>query len=403
MSIPERPSSQLEAILASRLKDLRDRELLRVDRVTDRGGRIVFCSNDYLGLADDPRLAAAMAEGAAEVGSGSGASRLISGTRSAHRELETSAAEWMQAEAALLFNSGYQANVGTLSALLGRGDAVFSDELNHASIIDGIRLGRASRCVYPHRNVGALDELLGECETDGLKLIVTDAVFSMDGDAAPLEDLIAVAARHGAALMVDEAHSIGVLGAEGRGLAAKLGVADRIDIRVITCGKALGSFGALVVGSSELRRYLYNRARSFVYTTAPSPAVVAATLAAIRIVRNGPERAALRRSMTRMSEALSAAGWWSGDALSPIFPLIVGAEERALSLSSALDSRGFFVQAIRPPTVPAGTSRLRATVSAAHSAEQIGAFVDALVEESQRLGIEPKRNQHGGQEKEEAE
>lgn len=337
----------------------------------------IACSNLYLG---DP-------------GRGAGASRLISGSRPAHRALERDLAAWLQTDDALLFNSGYHANVGAIPALAGPGDAIFSDALNHASIIDGVRLSRAERHIYPHANLRALDEALGACDAPGLKLLVTESVFSMDGDLAPLAELAALADRHGAVLYVDEAHAIGVLGPDGRGAAAALGV--DAPILVGTCGKAMAGFGAFVAGSPPLREFLYNRARSFVFTTALPTEVVAANRAGLDLVRDAPTRARLWRATHRIADGLHSAGWWHGPPHSAIFPLLVGEPEPTLALAAAILDRGFFVQAIRPPTVPEGTSRLRLTASADYDDASVDELLSAVVDSAAELGIPPRRSSHG--------
>jgi 8-amino-7-oxononanoate synthase len=356
------------------LARIRDAGLLRVLResagavdrwVTVDGRRVLLlCSNNYLGLANHPALADAAARAARTYGVGAGASRLISGSLPIHTELETRLATSKHAEAALLFPSGYHANIGAITALVGRGDAIFSDALNHASIIDGCRLSGATVHVYPHRDVDALAHALAASRARH-RLIVTDSIFSMDGDAAPLADICALAERHDAMTMVDEAHGTGVFGPTGGGLVEALGLYDRITVQMGTLGKALGCAGAFVAGRRELIDLLVNRARSFIYTTALAPPIVGAALAALDLVAHEPERRArLLRMSADLRARLTALGLDAGDGDGPIIPVIVGESDAAMGWSRELLERGVFVQAIRPPTVPAGTARLRVTLMA---------------------------------------
>lgn len=352
-------------------------------------GRVLlnFCSNNYLGLADRPELIEAAHAELDRAGVGSGASRLIVGTQQAHVELEQRLAAFHQTDAALLFNSGYQANVGTIQALVGRSDVVFSDQLNHASLIDGCRLSRARVEVYPHADVAALDAMLAR-STERRKLVVSDAVFSMDGDAAPVAALAEVASRHGALLMVDEAHVVGVRGPAGRGLCAEQGVVP--DVLMGTLGKAYGGFGAYVVGAGDLVRLLLNRARSFVFTTAMPASVAAASIAALDLIA-GPVgsglRSALSENISRVRSGLNRMGLLEASAgQSPIFPIVVGSEERTMQACQGLMDRGVFAQGIRPPTVAPGTSRLRVALMATHTASDIDDFLHGL-EALRRAGL----------------
>ncbi len=375
-----------------------DRELADLDRkglrrsleplssaqgaVVEVGGRrlVNLCSNDYLGLAGDARLRRAAAEAALAHGAGAGASRLVAGDLEIHGRLEAALAGLHRAGAALLFNSGYHANAGVPAALVGRDDAVFSDVLNHASIVDGALLSRAELVRYRHLDLDELEGLL-RASRARRKLVVTDAVFSMDGDAAPLRPLADLCGRHGAMLYVDEAHAVGVLGPTGAGLAEAEGVKDRVDVEMGTLGKALGAFGAYVAVEARLRDLLVSRARSFVFTTALPPAACGAALQALELVRGEPgRRARLHRLMARMKAGLAARGFDVARVVSPIFPVVLGSEARALAAARALGERGFFVRAIRPPTVPRGTSRLRVALSAGHDEAQVEAFLGALDE-----------------------
>ncbi len=341
------------------------------------GDRLLdFGSNDYLGLACDQRLLdAAQATGIAW---GAGASPLVNGYTPAHAELERRLGEFENATA-LVFSSGYAANVGTISALAGPGDVILSDALNHASLIDGCRLSRAEVCVYPHADVAALEREIERYRAARRRLIVTDALFSMDGDWPPLVELIELARRTQSMLMIDEAHSTGVFGAGGRGLAEELGVHDDVAIRVGTLSKALGSIGGFVCGAPSLIEWLVHRARSYMFSTALPPAACEATLAALDIVRDEPQRRErLLRAAGDVRAALVAQGWNIGASASQIIPVIVGAPEKAVTLSRELRQRGLYVPAIRPPSVPPDTSRLRISLSAAHSPDTLNQLITAL-------------------------
>ncbi|NGY05069.1 8-amino-7-oxononanoate synthase [Solimonas terrae] len=379
-------SVPLAAHLAAELRRIREADLYRTRRVIDGGhgaqiqvnGRscLNFCSNDYLGLAADPRLAEA-ARAALAQGTGSGASALISGYNREHQRLEEALADFIGTPRVLLFSTGWAANLGVLRGLLGRDDALVADELNHASLIDGGRLSGARYLRVPHADVTAFDAALQETAAARLRLLVSDAIFSMDGDLAPLPELAAVAARHGAALMIDDAHGFGVLGAGGRGTPEALGM--RPDIQVGTLGKAAGAAGAFVAGDTDLIEYLVQRARSFVFSTAQPPAVAAAARRGLELIREEPERRArLFDNIRRFRDGAAALGIALVDSQTPIQPLLLGDAARALSLSQQLFEQGFWVAAIRPPTVPRGTSRLRITLSATHQPGQIDALLDAL-------------------------
>jgi 8-amino-7-oxononanoate synthase len=325
-----------------------------------------FSSNDYLGLASHPKVVAAAHAALERWGMGTGASRLLAGDTEAHRALEARLCAFEDAEAVLLFNGGYAANVGLLPALLGRGDAVFSDALNHASLVDGCRLSRARVEVYPHADAGALAALLSRTAARR-KLVVTDSVFSMDGDVAPLAELLEVCRGQGAALLVDEAHATGVLGERGAGLCEALGLARQVDVRMGTLGKGLGAFGAYVASSAPVVSLLVNKARSFVFSTALPASVCAAALASLDVLLAEPDlRPRLWRNIHRFSDGLRALGH-PAQPSSAIFPVVLGSPERAVAAAAFLRARGLLVKAIRPPTVPAGTSRLRFALSAAHT------------------------------------
>ena len=342
---------------------------------------INFSSNNYLGLANHPKLAAAAMMAIERYGCGSGASRLISGNMTLHEELEARLAQFKNTDAALVFNSGFQANVGILSTLAGEGDVIVSDSLNHASIIDGCRLSKAKTLVYSHGDLDALETALKQAASARRRLIVTETIFSMDGDEAPLKDIVELAEKYHAMLMVDEAHGTGVFGANGAGVVAKLGLTSRVAVQMGTLGKALGGFGAYVAGSRALRDLLINRCRSFIFTTSLPPAVMAMALAAIDLVQTEPQRRdALQQNCQKLKLGLRRLGFELGKSESPILPLIVGDATRCMGLSAALLQRGVFAQGIRPPTVPLGTSRLRITVMATHSDEQIDRAVNVFEE-----------------------
>ncbi len=384
----ELSSSSLDARLAKELERIRAADLYRVRRVVDGahgtqitvGGKpcINFCSNDYLGLASDQRVAEA-ARKALGAGTGSGAAALVSGYNREHQALEEELAAFVQRPRALLFSSGWAANLGVLRALLGKSDALIADELNHASLIDGGRLSGARYVRVPHRNLPAFENALAAAMPAAARFVVTDGVFSMDGDLAPLPELAALCQQHKAALVVDDAHGFGVLGKNGRGASEHFDLTP--DIHVATLGKALGCAGAFVAGSENLIEYLIQRARSWVFSTAPPPAIAAAARAALRIVRVEPERRMqLFKNVQRFRDGCAQLGIPLSPSQTPIQPLILGEEGRALALSQRLFERGYWAAAIRPPTVPPGTARLRITFSAVHTEQQIDGLLNALAE-----------------------
>jgi glycine C-acetyltransferase len=384
---------------ADELDALRAEGMYRSMRVIDgaQGSRValdgrevlLLCSNNYLGLADHPALKRA-AVAAVELGVGSGASRLVSGTMELHERLEGRIAAFKGTEKALLFNSGYAANTGIISALMGRGDAIFSDRINHASIVDGALLSRAGFYRYPHRDMDALERMLREKGGKGRRLIVTDGVFSMDGDIAPLAQLVQLARRYDALLMVDDAHGCGVLGATGRGSAELCGVLDGIDIQMGTLGKGLGSFGAYAATTGIIRDYLVNKARSFIFSTSLPPAVLAASVAAIDLV-DSPEGARLREKLTANVELfkarLAASGFDTMGSATQIVPIFVGPAKGTMEFSAQLLEQGLFVQGIRPPTVPAGSCRLRCTIMATHEAAELEQAAQTITEVGKKLGV----------------
>ena len=340
------------------------------------GGRgyLNFSSNDYLGLANDRQVIEAGREALLRHGLGAGASRLIVGDTEAHVSLERALARFVGSEAALLFNSGYAANVGVLSALFGPGDVIFSDALNHASLIDGCRLSRAQTVVFPHRDVQALEALV-LAHAGRRRVVVTDTVFSMDGDRAPLRELAALCARHQLALIVDEAHATGVLGDEGQGLSEHDGV--EVDLHVGTLSKSLGGFGAYVCGSQATRELLLNQARSLVFSTSLPPALCAAAEEALRALQAPARRAALWSRIEQLAAGLTGLGFPARPD-SAVFTVMLGAPAQAMAASARLREQGLLVKAIRPPTVPEGTSRLRIAVSAAHSEQDVDSLLRAL-------------------------
>jgi 8-amino-7-oxononanoate synthase len=383
--------------VADRLGELRDQGLRRRLRLVggpqgpsvllDGRPVLLLCSNNYLGLADHPRVRGAAADAAMHWGAGAGASRLISGDMEPHRRLEERLAEFKGYEAALLFGSGYLANTGTIAVLARRGEVVFSDELNHASIVDGCRLARAETFVYRHCDMEHLSWGLKQAGGRGA-LIVTDGVFSMDGDIAPLEALARLARRHGCRLMVDEAHATGALGPGGRGSVAAAGLGEDVDVVVGTLGKALGSYGAYVCGDRELVEYLLNTARPFIFSTALPPPAVAAALAALDLLDAHPQRVErLRSNATVLREELAGEGLVVGGAGTQIVPVAVGDARQTMELSERLLERGVFAQGIRPPTVPAGSSRLRLAPMATHHASELRQAARMAGEAAREAGL----------------
>ena len=376
------PGSRTAWDLAAEVEDVRAQGLYRRLRtldgpedpevVVDGRRAILLCSNNYLGLATHPEVVAAAREATARFGASSGSSRLISGTLRAHADLEEEIAEWKGTERAIVFSSGYHANLGCLQALVGRGDAILSDELNHASLIDGCRLSRAEVRVYRHADLDSLEEALRATASARRRLIVTDTIFSMDGDRAPLAGICDLAERHGAAVMVDEAHAAGVCGGTGAGLVEELGLQGRVLVQMGTLGKALGSFGAYVAGPAALVDLLVNRARTFIFTTALPPSAVAAAAGAIGIVRREPVlRRHLWKNARELHRRLGEAGYALSPVESPILPVQIGDSEPTMALCERLLEHGVFAQGIRPPTVPAGTSRLRVTLMATHTVDHL--------------------------------
>lgn len=385
------------------LAEIREKGLYRVIRTVETAqaprvtidGRdmILLCSNDYLGLANHPKVKEAALDAIEKYGFGSGASRLVSGTMTAHREFEERFAKFKGTEAALLFNSGYAANAGVIPAMTGFDDTIFSDRLNHASIVDGCRLSRADFRRYRHLDMKALERYLsyhakhnGE---GGRKLIVTDGVFSMDGDIAPLDKILSLAKEYDCMLMVDDAHGTGVLGKSGRGTSEHFGIApEDIDIYMGTLGKALGSYGAYVAGSRELIDYLVNKARPFIYSTSLPPAMAAAAIAAIEIMEDEPERRKrLLKNAATLRHGLRDIGFEIMDSHTQIIPILTGDSDVACKMMDLLMDEGIYVLAIRPPSVPEGTSRLRVTVTSEHSEADLNKAIDAFKKCGKKAGI----------------
>jgi glycine C-acetyltransferase len=352
---------------------LRRQEGAQGREITVDGRRVLnFCSNDYLGLAGDPRLREAAVETMEREGLGAGASRLVCGNMPAHQRFEEAMARFKGTQGCLLFSTGYMANVGIISSIFGREDIIFSDRLNHASLIDGILLSQARLKRYPHRDMKALEEMIQAASDFKKKGIITDSVFSMDGDIAPLDEIVRLATKYDCLVMIDEAHALGVMGKNGRGLAEHFGVEDKIDIHMGTLSKAAGSFGAYCCGSRALISFLVNKARSFIYTTGMPPAIAAASLRAVEMIQSEPaRRQRLWENTGHMKAALENAGWDVAGSQTPIIPVVVGRPEVAVAFSDRLLEEGVFVGAIRPPAVPRNTARLRLTVTAAHTREDL--------------------------------
>ena len=376
--------------IESDLGRIKEKDLFRIlteletgqspDITIDGKNYILLGSNGYLGLSVDPAVKEAARKALEKYGAGSGGSRLVSGSTDLHRELEDRIAGFKKTEAAILFSSGYLANVGTISSLVGEGDVVYSDELNHASIIDGCRLSKAEIKIYPHLDTGRLESLLREdngrkCR----KLVVTDTVFSMDGDVAPLKEITELSEKYGAALMVDEAHATGVLGKRGSGATEYFGVEERVPVVMGTLSKAVGSLGGYVAGSQKLVDFIRNRVRSYIFDTSlPAPSL-AASIAAIHIIENEPERRECLWSLIhRFKAGIESMGLTVMPSDSAIVPVLVGEAAPALRFAAVLRERGVYTPAVRPPSVPPGMCRIRVTLMATHTEEQIDAALDAF-------------------------
>ncbi|MEY3201418.1 MAG: 8-amino-7-oxononanoate synthase [Pseudomonadota bacterium] len=339
-----------------------------------------FCSNDYLGLANHPALIQAAQEGAERYGVGAGASHLVSGHSIAHEALEAALAAFMRLPAALFFSTGYMANIGIIPALVGRHDVIISDKLNHACLVDGALLSRAEHIRIPHADLNALEDALKKSRAKR-KLVATDAVFSMDGDIAPLPQMVALCEKHGALLLIDDAHGFGVLGEGGRGSLSHFGIKSDCVLVMGTLGKAAGVSGAFVAGHATLIAYLMQRARTAIFTTATPPLLAHTLLSALPLIEAAEDRRAhLRALIEAFRSALSGSAYQLADSPTPIQPIIVGENSAALALQQALDEKGLWVPAIRPPTVPSGQARLRVSLSAAHRFEHLEQLTTALLE-----------------------
>ncbi len=352
-------------------------------RVVIDGREVInFSSNDYLGLANDARIINAAQAAMSQYGFGAGASRLVCGNMSAHETLETSIASLKKTESCLIFNNGYAANTGIIPAFLGREDIIFSDRLNHASILDGILLSRAELKRYQHMDMQALEEGLRQSGRFRRRLIVTDSVFSMDGDVAPLEEIVRLAKEYDAMVMIDEAHGFGVLGQDGGGLAEELGLGSNIDIQMGTLSKSAGCFGAYTATSRMLRDYLINHARSFIYSTALPPSAAAAAKCAVDLIRDkavgGRLRQAVKKNAEHLRAGLKMLGFDTMKSSTLIIPILIGDPVKAVDMSKKLFNQGFFVQAIRPPTVPVHSARLRVTVTAKHTQDDLNQLLSAM-------------------------
>ncbi len=384
------PRSSLDEDLRARLDALESHSIRRQLRPISSGigprivvdGRSIlqFCSNDYLGITSHPAVTRAAEMALARYGTGAGSARLVVGTSSPHCELEEALAQLKQTEAALALSSGYHANTGVLPALTGSEDRIFSDALNHASIIDGCRLSRAATKIYRHNDVEHLTTLLSATGTSRRRVIVTESVFAMDGDLAPLSELASVAKQYDALLVVDEAHATGVFGSQGGGLVQELELGAHVDVQIGTLSKAIGALGGYVAGSQTLIDTLINEARTFIYTTALPPSVAASATAAIQVIIQEPERREQLWQHARfLRKALDAAGYHINPGNSPILPVMVGDAAQTVALSNALFTHGVLVSAIRPPTVPTGTARLRVTPMATHTENDLEQAVDAFI------------------------
>ena len=358
-------------------------------RVVIRGKEVIqLSSNNYLGLTTHPRLKEAALEAVRTYGAGTGSVRTIAGTFSMHERFEEKLARFKHTEAALVFQSGFTANVGVIASILGEEDVVISDELNHASIIDGIRLTKASRRIYRHADLDDLEKALKETQSARTRLVVTDGVFSMDGDIAPLKEIVELCERYDAIVMVDDAHASGVLGKNGRGTVDHFGLHGRVHIQVGTLSKAIGVLGGYVAGSRTLRDYLIHRARPFLFSTSHPPAVTAACSAAIDVLLEEPELIDRLWENTRFfKEGLRKLGFDIGDSQTPITPVIVGEGAKAMALSDALFEEGVYAQGIAYPTVPKGKARVRTIVTAVHTREDLQQALDAFERAGKKVGV----------------
>jgi len=360
------------------------------EKVTIDGKEVLnLCSNNYLGLASDERIKSAARKAIDRYGMGSGASRLVVGSMSLHKRLEERIAAFKEKEAALLFNSGYTANLSAIPALCGKGDIIFSDRLNHASIVDGILLSRAEFKRYPHKDMDNLEDMLRVSDGFRRKMIITDTIFSMDGDIAPLPKIVELAERYNAWVYIDEAHATGVLGKDGKGAIEHFGIeADKIQVQMGTLSKAVGSFGAFICGSKTLIEYLINRSRGFIYTTSLPPAICAASIASFEIIENEPSlREKLWENVVFLKDGLNRLGFDTLESETPIIPILTKEPKITMEFSKRLFEDGIFVQGIRPPTVPEGKGRLRVTVMATHKKRDLERALDSFKKVGKESGI----------------
>ena len=386
------------SVFEDELELLRDKCLYRRLKTLDPAGPVkalwqgreilLFCGNDYLGLARHPRVMQAAKKALEQHGTGAGAARLISGTSEMHTALEEKLAGIKKKERALVFSAGYLANLAVLSALAGEGDVIVMDKLCHASLIDGARLSGAGLRVFPHRHYAKCEQILKQAPENAKKILVTDTVFSMDGDLADMQELIRLKKTYGCLLVADDAHGTGVLGLTGGGALEDDGLEQGADVITGTLSKALGGLGGFAAASGTVIDYLINKARPFIFATALPPLLCAAALESLKVIEEEPGvRHALWRNIQRMTEALSRAGWEIGPIRSPILPLVIGAEGDALALSERLLQQGFFIPAVRYPSVAKGKARLRITVSGAHTAEEIEKLAAVLAEERKKMAV----------------
>jgi glycine C-acetyltransferase len=392
-------AGQLDLFLNQEIKALKEKNVFRPLRILsgqqlpyavfDSSKVINLSSNNYLGLTTHPRLVEAALKATEKWGVGSGAVRTIAGTMEIHLELEQRIASFKKVEACVVFQSGFTANAGTVAAVLGKDDLIISDELNHASIIDGCRLSRAEIRVFPHKDLGGLQRILeGTHNRPGKKLVITDGVFSMEGDIAPLPEIVALAEKYDAIMMVDDAHSSGVLGRNGRGTIDHYGLHGQVDIQVGTLSKAIGVLGGYVCGSKKLIEYLYHKARPFLFSTSHPPAVAAAALAAFDLLEEEPRLISRLWENTQFFKSgLARLGFNTGESQTPITPLIVGQGELAMRFSDELFREGVFAQGIGYPTVPEAKSRIRTIVTATHSPEELQFALDTIEKVGKSLGI----------------
>ena len=360
-------------------RELRTLEHLKGTSATLKGREVtLFCGNDYLGLSQHPRLKAAAHETIDSWGVGAGSARLIAGTSKFHSALEVRIAQFLGKQRTLVFSSGYLANLGALTALTESGDLILLDKLCHASLIDAAHMSSAVVRVYPHRNLKYLERLLKQSKAKRT-WIVTDSIFSMDGDLAPLVELVTLKQRYGSYLVIDEAHATGVFGANGRGVSEHLGVLEKVDVHIGTCSKAVGALGGFVAGANELIELLINRARTFIFDTALPPSICAASIAAFDLIQEEPElRKKLWRNVERLKAGFENLNLRVPNVCSPIIPIVIGDEKKALQQAQALLEEGFLVPAVRYPTVPRGKARLRLTVSSAHSESDLDRLLEAF-------------------------